>query len=57
VMEIAVGNGDQIAEPDFFLGMAMVDAHGFAASVEMMMIRFELRLEPMGRGVLAMRFG
>jgi len=56
-MEIAIGNSDQIAQANLLAGTAMMNTHGFAASVEMMMIRFELSLESVGRGVLAMRFG
>lgn len=57
MMEIAVGDGDDIAEPDFLAGTSMMHADGFAASVEMMMIRLELGLEAFVRGVLAIRFG
>ena len=56
VMEIAVGNGDEIAEPDLVLRAAVMDAHGLGALLEMMVIGLELGLEPLGRRLLAMRF-
>jgi len=56
VMEIAVGNGDQITQPDLGAGAAMVHTHGLGTILEMVMIRFELGLEPFGRRLLTIGF-
>ena len=56
VMEIAVRNGDEIAEPDLVLRPAVMNGDGLGATVKMMVIRLELGLEPFRRGLFAARF-
>jgi hypothetical protein len=56
MVEIAVGNGDEITQADLAARPAMVNAHGLITFVKMVMIGFELGLELLGRGVLAMGF-
>jgi hypothetical protein len=57
VMEVAVGDGDEIAQPHLVLGAAMVDTHGLGAFVEMVVIGLELGLEPSWSWPLAIRLG
>ena len=41
-MEIAVGNGDEIAQPHRALGTAIVHAHGLGTLLKMMVIGLSL---------------
>ena len=57
MMEIAIRNRNEITQSNLGVRTTVMDAHCLGAFLEMVVIRLQLRLELLGRGVLAMRFG
>jgi hypothetical protein len=56
-MEIAIGDGDEIAQPHFVLGSTVMHGHSLGALLEVVVIRLELGAEFLRRRLLAIRLG
>jgi hypothetical protein len=55
-MEVAVGDGDEIAQPNVVLIASVMDPNGLGAFLEMVVIGLELGLELLVRVPLAIGF-